>query len=389
MDIKGEHGLLLLTNSPLWIKVIVFLGVLLLILAVLEQVAILCKKRKLHGPRLSVPFVGGFFHMLANPPVFWDDQTKWAAKDGFSWNSIFGNFIVFLMDAKLSRRMFALNSHDDFVAALHPNCARIVGENNLVFRTGEDHKAMRRSFMTLFTKSTISKYIVIQDKLIRKHVQEWIALGMTDIEIRPLVRDLNLEASQTVLVGPHIENPAQFSQLFRDLVQGFLSLPIKLPGTALWKAVQARKKVQAILTHTTRQSKENMQQGKPPQCVLDFWCQQVLEETKDTCEKGEDCPTYATDFEMGATVILKFLFAAQDASTASLVNTVAFMSDHGDVLEKVRIEQSEINHNNNSINYEMLDKMVYTKQVAKMLRKSFVTGLLFQCGLNELCETFS
>ena len=365
VDLESGYGLPALVSLPLWIRVFIYAAALVLFFAILEQVNILRRKGNLRGPTLSIPFVGGFFHMLWYGPLYWDDQKKYAATDGLSWNSIFGTFFVYLRDGKISRRMLAFNEPDDFVAALHPNSAHVFGEENVVFRTGEDHKAMRKSFMPLFTRKAISKYIGIQDKLIREHIQKWLALGKPDVEVRTLVRDLNLEASQTVLVGPYIDDPVYFSQLYADLVQGFMSLPINLPGTALWKTIRAKKKVQDILTDATKRSRESMQQGNPPRCVLDFWCQQVIEETKKMEETGDPCPAYATDYDMGATVILTFLFAAQDASTASLVNAIAFMSDHADCLEKVCAEQAEVNPNNDPVDYEMLDKMVYTKQVAK------------------------
>ena len=60
------------------------------------------------------------------------------------------------------------------------------------------------------------------------------------------LRDLNLMTSQTVFIGPYLttkEMRDEFCHNYLLLTEGFLSFPIALPGSGLWKAIQARHKV--------------------------------------------------------------------------------------------------------------------------------------------------
>jgi cytochrome P450 family 710 subfamily A protein len=66
------------------------------------------------------------------------------------------------------------------------------------------------------------------------------------------VRNLNLLTSQTVFVGPYIEDRKKFSENYLLITEGFLSFPINLPGTGLNKAVKARKYIVHTLEGAVR-----------------------------------------------------------------------------------------------------------------------------------------
>ena len=76
-----------------------------------------------------------------------------------------------------------------------------------------------------------------------------------------------------------------------------------------------------------------MSTGEEPACLLDFWIK-VLQEMEEAAAKGEPAPKHSQDIEM-AYVMMDFLFASQDASTASLTWIFAFLRQHPEVLAKV------------------------------------------------------
>ena len=78
-----------------------------------------------------------------------------------------------------------------------------------------------------------------------------------------------------------------------------------------------------------------MQTGQAPKCLMDFWALRCLEEVREAEAAGEHAPRHTGNPEMADTV-MDFLFASQDASTASLVWMIVLMAEHPDVLEKVR-----------------------------------------------------
>lgn len=67
---------------------------------------------------------------------------------------------------------------------------------------------------------------------------------------------------------------------------------------------------------------------------MDFWAQRCLEEIAEASQQGVPPPGHVTDAAMAETV-MDFLFASQDASTASLVWVTCLMAEHPEVLAKV------------------------------------------------------
>jgi cytochrome P450 family 710 subfamily A protein len=74
-------------------------------------------------------------------------------------------------------------------------------------------------------------------------------------------------------------------------------------------------------------------------------------------------PKYSSTGEMAYTV-MDFLFASQDASTASLVWVLTQMAEHPDVLQRVRVEQQAARPDlGATITGDTLASMPYTRQV--------------------------
>jgi cytochrome P450 family 710 subfamily A protein len=68
-----------------------------------------------------------------------------------------------------------------------------------------------------------------------------------------------------------------------------------------------------------------------------------------------------------AYTVMDFLFASQDASTASLVWVLTQMAEHPEVLERVRAEQQAARPDlNATITGDTLAAMPYTRQVRGM-----------------------
>jgi len=103
-----------------------------------------------------------------------------------------------------------------------------------------------------------------------------------------------------------------------------------------------------------------------PTCLLDFWTRTVLRDMAKAQADGTQVAHHSSDHEM-ACVMLDFLFAAQDASTSSLDWTIALMSEHRDVLRRVREEQDAVRaqSRDDDIDYELLEQMPYTRAVVK------------------------
>lgn len=72
------------------------------------------------------------------------------------------------------RELMAVNDPTRMLMVLHPSAKTIMGANNLAFLHGDEHKAIRKSFVSLFTRKALSTYAELQDGIIRAHLAKWL-----------------------------------------------------------------------------------------------------------------------------------------------------------------------------------------------------------------------
>jgi sterol 22-desaturase len=309
--------------------------------------------------------------MVKDPFGFWERQRA-LSDPGFSFNSLGGKMMVFVTDAAKTREILSIGDADRMLMVLHPSAKNILGKDCFCFVHGPAHKALRKSFMALFTRKALSTYVELQDGLIRSHLEKWLTkFEGEEVEIRPFVRDLNQMTSQEVFIGPYLDDPVvkeRFTQGYHDMTEGFLAMPIYFPGTTVWRARKGRDYVMMVLEASVGRARDYIASGGEPRCLIDFWVMRCMEEIAEAKAAGLPPPGHTSDYKMADAVLL-FLFASQDASTASLVWTVATMADHPDVLEKVREEQMRLRGADlaKTLDGETLGEMAYTRQVVKEL----------------------
>ncbi|XVF27343.1 hypothetical protein REPUB_Repub14bG0099100 [Reevesia pubescens] len=345
-----------------------FFVTLFVLILFLEQISYLRKKRNVPGPNIILPFLGNAISLIKKPTRFWELQGELATSVGFSVNYVIGQFIVFVRNTELSQLIFANVRPDAFLLVGHPFGKKIFGEHNMIYKFGQDHKDLRRQIAPNFTPRALSTYTALQQIIILKHLKSWERLSSDvsaePISLRLLVRDMNLETSQTVFVGRYLSREARekFKDDYNLFNTGLLKLPFDLPGFAFRKARLAVERLVKTLTDCAAQSKKRMLEEDEPSCLIDFWMQETVREIVES----KTVPPHSTNEEIGC-YLFDFLFAAQDASTSSLLWAVSLLDSHPDVLHKVRKEVSKIwsPESDVLISAEQLREMKYTQAVAR------------------------
>ncbi|CAL9120897.1 unnamed protein product [Musa acuminata var. zebrina] len=346
------------------------------LVVLLEQLSYLRKKGPLPGPTFVVPFLGSALPMILNPTRFWDRQAALARASGLgvSANFLVGRFIVFVRSTELSHKVFANVRPDAFHLIGHPFGKRLFGDHNLIYMFDEQHKELRRRIAPNFTPRALSTYVAIQQRVIITHLQKWLdqasASKSQPIALRLLCRDLNLETSQTVFAGPYLTASVrqQFNRDYNLFNVGLMAIPFDLPGFAFRRARLAVSRLVRTLSVCVAQSKERMRTGAEPTCLVDFWMQDTLREIEEAAASGAQPPPESGDVEIGGH-LFDFLFAAQDASTSSLLWAVTLLDAHPDVLARVRAEVAAVlgtpSWYGQPITAEQLREMRYTEAVAR------------------------
>jgi cytochrome P450 len=215
-------------------------------------------------------------------------------------------------------------------------------------------------------KPSFRMYFNIMDKIARQHFEKWLKDAAVNPDPQPLmmtIRNLNMETSLRIFCGSHL--PHHVTQEIGDkywqimVALELVNFPLAIPGTKVYRAIQARKVAMKWFELAASRSKMAMAQGIEPECMLDEWVNILADPTyKDRRE--------FSDHEM-AMVILSFLFASQDAMSSGLIYGFQHLADNPDILAKIRREQEQVRGGDydKSLTLEMWDEMPYLKVFVK------------------------
>lgn len=113
-----------------------------------------------------------------------------------------------------------------------------------------------------------------------------------------------------------------------------------------------------------------MRSGGEPKCLLDFWMVETVKAIDQAAAQKAEAPAHTSDEEV-ANITLDFLFASQDASTASLTWVVDTLCRFPEVRDRVKAEQRKYRPNREPITLDLLLEMKYTWQVMREILRQY------------------
>ncbi|THH07939.1 hypothetical protein EW145_g3040 [Phellinidium pouzarii] len=352
------------------------LAIILSLLA-LEQGVYRYKKSHLPGAKWTMPIIGKYADSM-KPSM--DGYKKQWASGALSAVSVFNIFIVMAATNEYAMKIF--NSPTFAEPCLVHSAKQILQADNWVFLTGKTHVDYRRGLNGLFTRKALGIYCHIQDMIARKHYAMWLKTAEADSAARPIMftaRNMNMETSLRVFCGQHIPDEAtiEISDKYWLITRALelVNFPLAVPGTKVYKAIQARKAAHKWLELAAKNSKISMAAGNEPDCMLDAW----VTDLSNPAYKGR---REFSDREM-AMVVFSFLFASQDAMSSGLIYAFQHLADHPDILAKIRDESERARGGDpeKPLSLEILDDMPYLRAFVKesMRVKPPVTMVPYKC----------
>lgn len=149
-------------------------------------------------------------------------------------------------DNTLTRKI--LNSPNHTEPCLVASAKEILIPSNWVFLTGKVHADYRKSLNVLFTRKALSIYLRVQESIYKKAFAKWLVDTKDQAKPHMMeVRNLNMDTSLRVFCGTYLPDEAckEISDKYWDMTRALelVNFPFALPGTKVYKAIQARKRV--------------------------------------------------------------------------------------------------------------------------------------------------
>ncbi|KAK1663033.1 hypothetical protein QYE76_051192 [Lolium multiflorum] len=241
-------------------------------------------------------------------PIPWDNAVP--------RSTIEMKFVLFIRDSELSHQVFANVRPDAFHVLGHPFGKKLWGEHNLIYKFGDEHKELRRRVAPNFTRRALSTYAALQQRVILAHIRRWLDHHSAGaMSLRVPCRDMNLETSQMVFVGPYLNEKTRqsFGEEYNLFNTGVMAMPVDLPGFAFGRSRLAVERLSHMLAECARESKARMRAGREPECLVDYWMQEIVRDVDEAAATGQPPPDNTDDKDLG-NFLFDFLFAAQDAA---------------------------------------------------------------------------
>lgn len=269
----------------------------------------------------GIPIIGHtlrwyFSISSSHPPSFVEDSARRFGKI-FTCN-LFGKSTVISADAKFNR--YILQNEGTLFKASYPKSFRdLVGKNGLIAIHGDLHRKLHGIAASQMTPEKLKRNFMTDIQIIlQRTMGTWKDREMLfEDECRKLA--VNSMANQ--LLGVSTEREInEMSTHFSDFVDGVLSIPINISGSAYFKAMKARRILICKISKAIEERKNNCN-GVPKSGLL----ARILDEENLSEE-------IIGDF------IISLLFAGHETTAKTMSFAVHFLTGCPKALEQLRVE---------------------------------------------------
>lgn len=275
------------------------------------------------------PYIGNTLQLYSqDPSVFFANKQK-RYGDIFKTH-ILGYPCVMLASPEAAR--FVLVTYAHLFKPTYPKSKeRLIGPSALFFHQGNYHSRLRKLVQSSLSPEALRKLIPDIEALAVSSLESWTENNQTINTFR-VMKKFTFEVGILAIFGQlDAKYKEELSKNYSIVEKGYNSFPTKLPGTAYYKAMVARRKLNQILSEIISERKEKKTVEKDLLChLLNF---------KD--EKGKTL----TEDQIADNVI-GVLFAAQDTTASALTWILKYLYDDQKLLETVKAEQRTIYESN-------------------------------------------
>ncbi|DBA99082.1 hypothetical protein WJX77_010814 [Trebouxia sp. C0004] len=307
----------------------------------------------------GIPYIGDtFLHIASGPRIAGQPHHDKLGSIYRTW--FLGEQVVHIGDPDAVRMI--LNAEHDLVESDWPSTIRqLLGPHGIATMHGQQHLQARKMVAPAFAPKTALAYIPRTVELAESFCAEWA--DARTVQGFDGMKNFTFQVATELVVGfpesfINKEMLARQKQLWGDWLDGFLALPINLPGFAFHKAMLARKKLLAEYKDNIMRLKD--QTTRAPEGAVKPAMQYFVELTEG---KPDD---YMSSMDVLTDVTFNLLFAGHDTTAATLTLLLRYLKEEPTVLQKLRDEQKQvIAEHGKEINSTACGRMPYADATVK------------------------
>ncbi|KAF7059186.1 hypothetical protein CFC21_066121 [Triticum aestivum] len=292
---------------------------------------------KLPPGSMGLPYIGETLQLYSqDPSVFLSSKQK-------RYGEIFKTHLLgcpCVMLASPEAARFVLVSRAHLFKPTYPRSKeRLIGPSALFFHQGDYHLRLRRLVQGPLGPEALRKLVPDIEDAVRSTLAAW-ADGDAASTFHAMKR-LSFDVGIVTIFGGRLDErrKEELRRNYAVVEKGYNSFPNGFPGTLYYKAIQARRRLNGVLSDILHERRER---GEPGDDLLGCLMRSRAGGGDDD---DEEEGALLTD-EQVADNVIGVLFAAQDTTASVLTWIVKYLHDRPKLLEAVRAEHAAIHEAN-------------------------------------------
>ncbi|XP_078156884.1 abscisic acid 8'-hydroxylase 3-like [Carex rostrata] len=312
------------------------------------------------------PYLGETLQLYSqNPNLFFSSKIK-------RYGEVFKTHILgcpCVMLASPEAARFVLVTHAHLFKSTFPKSKeRMIGPSALFFHQGDYHLKIRKLVQVALSLDPLRAMLPDIEMIVKPILNMWDGQVETTYHV---MKRLTFDVAILIILGRHVDDhyKKELKHNYCIVDRGYNSFAINFPGTLYRKAIQARKRLNCILSEIME---ERRQKGESRNDILGC--------LMDSTNEENGCKL--TDQQIADNVI-GLLFAAQDTTASVLTWILKYLHDYPEVLALVKAEQMEIYKANEcgkkSLTWGQTRSMTVTNRViSESLRMASIISFTFR-----------
>ncbi|KAJ8650177.1 hypothetical protein MRB53_003200 [Persea americana] len=338
------------------------------------------RKRRWHGQlppgSMGFPVVGETVSFFQPHASF--DIHPFVKKRMERYGPIFKTNLVgqpFIISADPDLNHFIFQQEGRLFQSWYPyTFTEIFGRQNVGSIHGFMHKYIKSLTLSLFGVESLKEHLLPEiNRFAHTTLTSWS--GQPTIEVKDATAAMIFELTAKKLISyDPIKCSSNLRENFVAFIEGLISFPINIPGTAYYKCIQGRKNAMQVLKKMLEERRSSPERRRG-----DFFDRVIDELQKDRSMLTE---------AMALDLIFVLLFASYETTSLALTMAIKYLSEHPQVLDKLTEEQEGIvkrkENPDDGITWEEYKSMTFTSQVInETVRLSNIAPGIFRKAMKD------
>ncbi|XP_044469469.1 cytochrome P450 87A3-like [Mangifera indica] len=309
---------------------------------------------KLPPGSMGLPIIGETLHFLSPYKVHDVSpflKRRLARYGPLFRTSLFGQKMIVSTDSEINYTILQRESAN-FSFWLTDSFREFLGEESMLTQHGSFHRYMKNLILHLVGPESLRGKLLHQmDEATSRHLLSWASEG--SVNVNEGIAEMIFESFAKRLISyEEKKDGKKLLDNYKAFMNGLISLPVNIPGTAFHGCVQGSKKAIKVIT-------DIYHERKATKIAHNDFLDRLIEEVEK--EKA------FLDDGVAINLLFLLLFGAFESTSEAITLLTKFISDHPQVLQELRKEHEAIlerrENENSGLTWEEYKSMTFTHMV--------------------------